>query len=198
MTPRIECSGAALGELWVPPFRCAAGEFVCLHVPEDSNSAGHAISQYLTGQRAVAGWRVHGTALVAERPLPRRGFLGFTRNPRIGSWMLTEAKLSADQSRRILDTYAVLPATRIGLLSWSLRSILALEVALVLRAQLVVFDTVGLADNTIQDMYTLIHSRLGDQVFVHLTFGADAEHVSFPGGRCIHAQSGKSPQAQPA
>ena len=84
MATRIECVGARFGGLWLPPFTCQDGEFVCLHVPEGGIQDGYLLPHALAGQSPLEGLRVDGPALYIERPLPCRGFLGFLRNPRIG------------------------------------------------------------------------------------------------------------------
>lgn len=153
---------------------------------------------YLTGERQLQGLQVHGPAVYVARPIPTRGFLGIKRNPRIAAWLERHFGLSPDQVVRILDTYGVLAGTRIGLLSWCTRSLIALEGALLSPANIIVFDTFGLDAGTIQPMYGLVQARPNNSAFIHISTTLEAERLCPPGARCLRVEISTHPTRVPA
>jgi len=186
MAIRLESSGARFGALWLPPFVCRDGEFVCLHVPEPGIPDGYGLSRCLTGEHRLQGLRVDGPAWYVDRPLPRPGFLGFLRNPSIGTWLARQPGVGSADGQELLARYGIRPETRVGRMDWASRSLIALEAASFSAARLIVFDTYGLADPSIREMYGVVETRLRDRAVVHVSLSAEGQRACYPGGRCVH------------
>jgi hypothetical protein len=185
MATRIECVGARFGALWLPPFTCRDGEFVCLHVPELGVQDGYMLSHVLVGQTQLEGLRVDGPALYVDRPVPQRGFLGFLRNPKIGSWLVRQPGVASNDALALLSRYDVQPELRIGQMGWNTRSLLALETAFYSPARLIVFATWGLADVSIREMYAVVEAKLRDRAILHVSLAGEVQRACYPGAKCI-------------
>lgn len=198
MAALIECDGTRLVSLRLPPFHVSAREFVCLHLPDSSSPDVQHLKKALTGGITVPGLRVMGTITWAEPALPRRNFLGMVRDPHIGTWLTKEDRLSAAQVQALLQQQQIASNTRIGLLSWTARHLLALEAALARPADVIGFDTSGLDPRGIQQVNDRVQAHLVDRAFLHLSFHPLSDGPCFPGSRCITAPVQLKPQREPA
>jgi hypothetical protein len=185
MATRLECFGARFGVLGLPPFSCRDGEFVCLHVPEPGIQDAYSLPHCLTGRNRLEGLQVDGPALYVDRPVPRRGFLGLLRNPRIGSWLASQSSVGSAAGLELLSRYGTRPETRVGRMDWPSRSLIALEAAFLGPARLIIFDTFGLADPSIRDMYGVVARGLRGRAVIHVSLAPEGQRVCYPGGRCV-------------
>ncbi len=185
MAIRLESSGARFGALWLPPFVCRDGEFVCLHVPEPGIPDGYGLPRCLTGEHPLQGLRVDGPAWYVDRPLPRPGFLGFLRNPSIRAWVADQPGVSPNDCQELLARMTFRPETRVGRMDWASRSLIALEAAFRGAARLIVFDTYGLADPSIREMYAVAETSLRDRAVLHVSLSAIGHRLCYPGSKCV-------------
>jgi hypothetical protein len=185
MATRLECVGARFGVLWLPPFACRDGEFVCLHVPEPGIRDGYSLPRCLTGRSRLEGLQVNGPGLYVDRPVPRRGFLGFLRNPGIASWLASQSGVGSAAGLELLSRYRTRPETRIGRMDWPSRSLIALEAAFLGAAPLIIFDTFGLADPSIREMYAVVERRQRGRAVIHVSLSSDGQRLCYPASLCV-------------
>ncbi len=146
---------------------------------------GYSLPPRLTGESRLDGLRVNGPAGYVDRPVPRHGFLGFLRNPVVGSWLASQPGVGSAEALQLLARYGIPTDTRIGRMDWPSRSLIALEAAFLAAAPLIVFDTYGLADLSIRQMYALVERGLRDRAVVHVSLAAEGGPVCYPGGKCV-------------
>jgi hypothetical protein len=184
-TPLVESLGLTVAGYFVPPFRLARGNGVCLHVSAADRAWYEEILPVLTGKVAHVGLRVHGSLGYLDRPVPRRGWLGRLKDPFAADWLTKEKGLMASEASRLLDRTSVPAGMRIGRLGWNERTLLALEVSLLHPPDVLVFDTAGNDPAGVHRVWNRLADRPPDLALVYLKTVLKSSEPCLPGGRCF-------------
>ncbi len=186
----LSSSGAALGELWLPPFALRVGESLCLHVPAPAWGEQEAqLLRALTGVDQVAGIVAAGRVEYASPATRRTGLLGLLRQPYAVDWLRRTARLNRDDARRVVAGLGLKPEWRICQIAGTPRALLGLEAVWARGAEGVIFSCVGLDPCGRQAVFEAIRSRLSRCAAVYLSYPYSTqgrqERDHLPGARCL-------------
>jgi len=182
---RLECAGLTVGDFSVPSFHVRAGQAVCLHVPPITAIWHEILIPILSGRTAHPALRLHGPVSYLERPMSRRRWWGFPRDPSIGRWLTVEKGLTSTEAAAILGLVDVPDDVSTGCIGGSERIILALEACLLRPPGLLVFETVGHGPDTIQYVFERLASRPSSLALIYLKTRRGADDPCLPGAACV-------------
>jgi hypothetical protein len=178
---RIACDGLTVGRLFLPPFQLHVGEYVCLRLPveADFTKEKRLLVEYLTGARRASALSLFGVVQLVEPPVPRRGFLGLLRNPRMEAWLVRRG-LSLEEARDIARRHGIPVHQRIGATGWNERTLVALEAALALPGDVLVFELAGNDPQGVERAHQIVASRMNGRAIVEVTHVLDDRWLCCP------------------
>lgn len=174
-----------MGRLAVPAFRAVRGDFVCLHLPGNVGQDGWELPTYFVGRPPSSTISIHGHALFADKPMPRRKFLWRLSNPSVRQWLHETANLTVTEADSLLQRMNVNPKERIGTIPWTERSLLGLEAAILRCPDILVFDASGLPDEPARQMYRMVEAVLPKMAVVFVSYPCQPPRPCFAKARCF-------------
>jgi hypothetical protein len=169
---------------------------VCLHV-EYSPSADpyyDSVQPLLLGRIKHPSIRLHGLIEKLERPYSPRRWMFWRRNPTARDWLLTEGKLSPQETAGVLGRVPVPLHVPVGWLGLNERSRLALEVCLHHPPDLLVLDTAGQDPSGVHQVLERLETRPDSLAVIYLKTCLAPNSPCLPGAIC-HVISAVSSQA---
>jgi hypothetical protein len=201
----LSSDGAAVGGLWLPPFRLHRGESACLHIPGLAcGEQEERVLCGLSGADTISGIRVLGRVEYAAPATSRAGLLGLFRRPYPVDWLRRTARLNPGDARGIVAKLDLKPEWRVCNLPGTPRSLLGLEAAWARGADVVVFSCVGLDPCGRQAMFDAVRTRLGSCAAIYLSYAyatqGRSERDHLPGASCLDVTkpTGDLPLSLPA
>lgn len=182
---RLECDGLFVRDRFLPAFRVEAGQSVCLHVLLPSPKWQEELLPILSGRIVHPTMHLHGSVSYLERPMPRRRWCGWLKDPSVRDWLIVERGMTAPEAAAVLVRVELPADLSIGRVGWNERTMLALEACLLRPPDLLVFDTCGNDLLGAHHIFERLASRPPQLALVYLKTRHERDDPCLPGSTCL-------------